>query len=84
MSKLEKLIQRFLPKPVNFSWGELKSLLEGLGYSSASGRKTGASRVKFLHPQHPPVILHKPHSTADLKRYQVEQIADFLNKEGLL
>ncbi|MBE0503393.1 MAG: type II toxin-antitoxin system HicA family toxin [Desulfuromonadales bacterium] len=84
MSKREKLIQRFLSKPTDFSWGELKSLLEGFGYSLESGGKTGGSRVKFLHVQHPPVILHKPHPTPILKRYQVEQIAEFLKKEGLL
>jgi hypothetical protein len=83
MSKREKLIQRFLSKPTDFSWGELKSLLEGFGYSLESGGKTGGSRVKFLHAQHPPVILHKPHLTPILKRYQVEQIAEFLKKEGL-
>lgn len=84
MSKREKLILRFLSKPADFSWGELKSLLEGFGYSLGSGGRTGGSRVKFLHAQHPPVILHKPHPTPVLKRYQVEQIAEFLKKEGLL
>jgi hypothetical protein len=78
MSKREKLMQRFL------SWGELKGLLEGFGYSLGSGGRTGGSRVKFMHPKHPPVILHKPHPTPVLKRYQVEQIAEFLKKEGLL
>jgi hypothetical protein len=84
MNKQEKLIELFLSKPVNFSWGELKSLLEEFGYSSGNGRNTGGSRVKFLHPQHPPVTLHKPRPTASLKRYQVDQMAEFLKKEGLL
>ena len=84
MSKLEKLIQSFLSKPVNFSWGELKSFLEGFGCSSGNGSRTAGSRVKFLHPQLPPVILHKPRPTSVLKRYQVDQVAEFLKKEGLL
>jgi len=62
----------------------LKSLLEGFGYLLGSGGRTGGSRVKFLHADHPPVILHKPYPTPILKRYQVEQIAEFLKKEGLL
>jgi hypothetical protein len=84
MSRREKLIQRFLTKPSDFSWSELKSLLEVAGYLLESGGKTGGSRVKFLHPEHPPIIMHKPHPTAILKRYQIEQISDFLKKEGLL
>ena len=84
MSKLEKLIQGFLSKPDNFSWGELKSLLEGFGCSSGNGSRTAGARVKFQHPQLPPVTLHKPRPTVSLKRYQVDQIAEFLKKEGLL
>ena len=84
MSKREKLVQRFLSKPSDFTWSELKSLLEGLGYELVSGGKTGGSRVRFLHPEKPPIILHKPHPVPVLKRYQIEQITEFLKKEGLL
>ena len=84
MSKREKLIQRLLSKPADFSWSELQNLLEGFGYSLATGGRTGGSRVKFLHSLHPPVILHKPHPIPLLKRYQIEQITEFLKKEGLL
>ena len=82
MSKQEKLLQRFQTKPTDFSWTELKSLLAGFGYELAAGGKTGGSRVRFLHPDRPPIILHKPHPTPVLKRYQVEQILKFLKKEG--
>lgn len=84
MSKQEKLIQRFVSKPVDFSWSELKSLLAGFGYALAAGGKTWGSRVKFLHADRPPVILHRPHPAPVLKRYQIEQLLEFLQKEGLL
>lgn len=84
MTKREKLMQRLLTKPADFSWSELKSLLERLDYALATAGKKGGSRVKFLHKEHPPIILHKPHPTPVLKRYQVEQIVEFLKKEGLL
>jgi hypothetical protein len=84
MSKLERVIERFLSQPVDFSWGELKSLLEVFGCFSGSGGSTGGSRITFLHPHHPPVILHKPRPTPILKRYQIDQVAEFLKKEGLL
>jgi hypothetical protein len=84
MSKQEKLLQRFKSKPTDFTWAELRSLLAGLGYELAASGRTGGSRVRFLHPGHPPVIMHKPHPTPVLKRYQVEQLLEFLKKEGLL
>ena len=84
MSKKEKLRNRFKSKPLDFSWGELKSMLSGMGYELSTGGKTGGSRIKFLHPARPPIIMHKPHPTSVLKRYQVEQILGFLKKESLL
>ena len=84
MSKKEKLRERFKSKPYNFTWAELKSMLSGIGYELATGGRTGGSRVRFLHPERPPIIMHKPHPTPVLKRYQVEQILEFLKKEGLL
>jgi hypothetical protein len=84
MSKKEKLRQRFKSKPSDFTWAELNSLLSGIGYERATGGKTGGSRVKFIHSECPPIIMHKPHPTSILKRYQVEQILEFLNKEGLI
>jgi hypothetical protein len=84
MSKKEKLRNRFKSKPLDFTWSELKSLLSGMGYELSTGGRTGGSRIKFLHPERPPIIMHKPHPTSVLKRYQVEQILEFLKKEGLL
>lgn len=84
MSKHEKLLKRFASKPVDFSWSELKSLLANFGYTLSAGSISGGSRVKFLHAVRPPVIMHKPHPTSVLKRYQVEQILEYLKKEGLL
>lgn len=84
MSKHEKLLQRLRSKPTDFSWTELKGLLAGFGYELAAGGRIGGSRVRFLHPERPPIIMHKPHPTPVLKRYQVEQILEFLKKEGVL
>ena len=84
MSKREKLVQRFLTMPRDFTWQELVSLLAGFGYALSHSGSTSGSRVKFLHATLPPVILHKPHPTPVLKRYQIEQIAETLKNEGLL
>jgi hypothetical protein len=84
MTKRDKLLQRFSTLPRDFTWQELVTLLAGFGYREAAGGKTGGSRVKFLHDTRPPIILHKPHPTTVLKRYQMEQIRELLRGERLL
>lgn len=84
MGTREKLRNRFKSKPKDFSWIELASLLKGFGYFPAKGGKTGGSRMRFMHDSLPPVILHKPHPSPVLKRYQIGQIYEFLIEEGLL
>jgi HicA toxin of bacterial toxin-antitoxin, len=84
MTRRDKLLLRFKARPQDFTWSELKSLLVGFGYELAAGGRTGGSRVRFVHPDLPPIIMHKPHPTPAMKRYQIEQVLDFLKKEGLL
>jgi hypothetical protein len=84
LSKRKKIINRFLLKPSDFTWQELVSLLSGFGYTLAKPGKTGGSRVKFIHETLPPIILHKPHPTPVLKKYQLEQIEETLRGEGLI
>lgn len=71
MGKFEKLLDRFLAKPKDFTYDELKILLRGFGYDEISTGKTSGSRTAFFHPQTKHVIrLHKPHPQKILKRYQ--------------
>lgn len=84
MTKLEKLIDRFLSKPKDFTWDELLKLLASFGYRQASAGKTGGSRTKFVSDEYPPIILHRPHPKPILKSYQLEVIIDLLEKEQLL
>ena len=84
MSKKEKLLERFKTKPSDFTWAELNGMLSGLGYELLTVGKTGGSRVKFLHPVHPSINMHKPHPTPVLKKYQIKQIKELLKKDGLV
>ena len=84
MTKRDKILRRFLAKPKDFSWGELVVLLRGFGYEQVGGGRTGGSRVRFLHPDRPPIILHRPHPTPVLKRYQLDQVEEVLKGEGLI
>jgi hypothetical protein len=59
-------------------------MLKGFEYTLAKSGKTGGSRVKFIHEMLPPIILHKPHPTPLLKKYQLEQIEETLRREGLI
>lgn len=84
MTKIEKLKKRFLSKPKDFTWDELKTVLLGLGYSEYNSGKTSGSRVRFIHSSYGDIMLHKPHPNPELKSYQLKQIITQLKKEGLL
>ncbi len=84
MSQREKLFKRLLLRPKDFSWQELRSLLQGLGYREVEGGKTGGSRRRFVHEHYPVIILHKPHPGTILKRYQLDQVIEVLTKESLV
>ncbi len=79
MSKHKKLIDRFLSKPKDFTYNELKTLLHGFGYSEFTGGSSSGSRVAFINNITQHIIrLHKPHPNNILKRYQIELIEDEL------
>lgn len=84
MTKRNKLLDRFLTKPKDFTWGELSTILQGFDFKQVSIGKTGGSRVRFIHSEYPPIILHKPHPKPVLKRYQMENVIAFLKQEGLI
>lgn len=83
MSKKDKLIDRLLKKPKDFSFDEMESLLLYLGYQLKQGG-TG-SGVKFIKDGSDEVInFHKPHPSGILKRYVLDQVIEKLRKDGLL
>ncbi|MEN6620088.1 MAG: type II toxin-antitoxin system HicA family toxin [Smithella sp.] len=84
MSKHEKLIKRFLTHPADFTWDELTALLSGFGYEIIKAGKTGGSRVHFSHQKNDPIILHRPHPSPVLKRYQIEQIEAVLKRGNFI
>jgi len=83
MSKSDKLINRLLRNPKDFSFDEMKTILESLGFVTKSKGKTGGSRVKFMK-ENITINLHKPHPRKDLLEYQIKQILEKLEKEELL
>jgi hypothetical protein len=84
MTRKEKLIQRFLNKPKDFTYEELITLLSIFGFKENNTGKTGGSRRKFINQSGIIINIHKPHPENILKRYQIEQIIEILNQEDLL
>ena len=85
MSKEEKLIQRFLLRPKDFTYDELRKMLKGLGYQESQQGKTSGSRVAFFNEATKHIIrLHKPHPGNELKMYQIDLIREELEGRGLI
>lgn len=84
MGQKEKLIQRLKSKPKDFTFDEAETLLKYLSYVRSDKGKTGGSRVMFISEGHETVLLHKPHPQKELKVYQVKQLLEILEQEGLI
>ena len=85
MSKEEKLLERFLSRPKDFTYNEIRKLLKGFGYEESNQGKTSGSRVAFVHFETKHIIrLHKPHPGNELKIYQLDQIREELAGRGLI
>lgn len=84
MGQKEKLIKRLKSKPRDFTFDELETLLRFLSYQLTNKGRTSGSRVKFVSEEHPPILLHKPHTRKELLEYQIKQLIEMLEQEGLL
>lgn len=78
MSKKEKLIGRFLRIPSDFHYDEVVKLLGYFGFIEVKKGKTSGSRVKFENKKGVPIILHKPHPSGIMKKYQIRQLKEIL------
>lgn len=79
MSKHQKTVARLISKPKDFTWAELKSLMEGFGYELLT---VGGSGRDFLNPKtNKALFIHEPHPAKVLKLYQVKDAIDFLRQE---
>ena len=81
MTRLDKLRQRILSRPKDFTWQELHLLMKGFGYQL---KTTGGSGRKFTHAEYKTLFIHEPHPGSILKSYQVRDAIDLLIQEGLL
>jgi hypothetical protein len=82
MAQMDKLIARLKSRPKDFTWSELKRLLNGLGFREIQG---SGSRVKFFHKEKNCIIqLHRPHPVPVLKMYVIKEVLELLLHEKLI
>lgn len=85
MGQKEKLIEKLKANPKTFTFDDAESLLGFFGYQRNNKGKTNGSRVMFSSDQHrTKILLHKPHPRKELLAYQVKQLIEQLEQEGLL
>ena len=78
MNKKEKLIQKLKVQSKSFSYEDAKVLLEYLDFLESNKGKTSGSRVVFTNELHGNIMLHKPHSQKELKKYQIKILITFI------
>ena len=85
MGQKEKLIAKLKSNPKTFTFDDAEFLLGFFSYRRSDKGKTSGSRVMFVSDQyHTKILLHKPHPRKELLEYQVKQLIEMLEQEGLL
>lgn len=84
MGQKEKPIKKLKSVPKDFTFDDAARLLGYFAYSISNKGKTSGSRVMFTSAQYPPILLHKPHPRKELPEYQIRQLIEVLEQEGLI
>jgi len=85
MSKLEKLKQKLLTNPKNFTYEEMVTLLRGFGYIEEDrGRSPGSAVMFYNKALNDKIMMHKPHPRKELKRYILDLIIEKLKINKML
>ena len=85
MGKKEKLIAKLKASSKNFTIIEADCLLGYLGFQKDNKGRTSGSRVMYKNDElNLKISIHKPHPQKELKEYQIRQLADYLEEEGLI
>lgn len=84
MSKKDKLIQKLKSRSKDFTYDELKTLLNYLGFEESNKGKTSGSRVEFRDGLGKKVALHKPHPNNIIKSYKINEVIDELEEWRLI
>ncbi len=85
MGQKEKLIAKLKSNPRDFTFAEAETLLNYFSYKRSNKGRTSGSRVVFTSNKfQTKILLHKPHPRKELLNYQVKQLIELLEMEGLI
>ena len=85
LGQKEKLIAKLKSNPKTFTFDDAESLLGYFTYYRSNKGRTSGSRVMFTSSEYKTkILLHKPHPRKELLEYQVKQLIEQLEQEGLL
>ena len=84
MGQKEKLIKKLKSRPKDFTFEEAETLLGYFTYGRSNKGRPSGSRVMFVSEQYAPILLHKPHPRKELLDYQIKQLIEVLEQEGLI
>jgi hypothetical protein len=85
MSRHEKLKEKLLRLPGNFTYLEMVTLLRGFGYNEEARKRSSGSAVMFHNKDSDDKIMfHKPHPGKELKKYILKMIIEKLKSNKML
>ena len=85
MGQKEKLIAKLKANPRSFTFNEAETLLGYFSYHRSNKGRASGSRIMFVSEVHKTkILLHKPHPRKELLEYQIKQLIEQLEQEGLL
>ena len=84
MTKIDKLLKKFISNPKDFTYEELVQSLKHFGYTELKTGKTSGSAVRFKNNSNDIIMFHKPHPGNIIKSYVIDQIIEKLERNGLI
>ena len=84
MTKIDKLINKFLKKPKDLTYEELVQIMKFYGYVEIATGKTSGSRKKFRNKNNDIIMFHKPHPKNIIKSYIIDEIIEKVERKGLI
>lgn len=82
MSKKDKVVDKFLSIPSDFTWDDLVKVLNVYGYNLLSKGKTVGSGRKFADEDGDIIVLHQPHPTNVVKKGALRIVLKKLKEKG--